>query len=281
MNKIKKMLMIIVAVLACLGIAFVALKYKNKNHLPKDPNAVIATSKFGDIYQRDLVAYVGKIQKFVGYKIEIENMSEEERTILIKEIVNQKKVLQDAINAKINETEEFKQREQETRNDLLKEVYLQSQINAYLTQDLLKTKYEELKKGLENKKEFKVKHILVKEENEINKVIKELKTKTFEEVAKQYSIDTTAQNGGDLGYVLEGQTVEEFNEMLKTQPINEISPAFKTKFGWHVLVKQEEREVKVPSFEDTVDTLKTSLTAEFIKNLTAKNVEEANIEIKK
>ena len=36
---------------------------------------------------------VNKIQKFVGYKIEINKISEDEKSILINEIVNQKKVL--------------------------------------------------------------------------------------------------------------------------------------------------------------------------------------------
>ena len=284
MNKIKKILAIVIFILICVAAVFF-IEYKNKSSkffsTKADPTIVIATSKFGDIYQKDLDEYVSKIQKFVGYKIEINNISEDEKSILINEIVNQKKVLQDAIEAKVEETEAFKTREQETKNDLLKEIYLQNQINAYLTEDLLKSKYEELKEGLEGKKEYKVKHILVKEETDIKKVVAELKTKTFDEVAKKYSIDTTAQNGGDLGYVLDGQTVEEFNEVLKTQKINEVSKPFKTKFGWHVLIKEDERKVKVPSFKDTEETLKTSLTAEFIKNLTEQNIKEADIQIKR
>lgn len=284
MNKIRKILILAIFVLICVGVLlFATFKYKPGKilSLKTAPTTVIATSKFGDIYQKDLNDYINKIQKFVGYKIEINNISEEEKTILIKEIVNQKKVLQDAIAAKTEESVNFKKREKETKNDLLKEIYLQEQINAYLTEDLLKSKYEELKKGLEGKKEYKVKHILVKEESEIKKVIEELKTRTFEEVAKQYSIDTTAQNGGDLGYILEGQTVEEFNDVLKAQKINEVSKAFKTKFGWHILIKEDERKVKIPSFKDTEETLKTSLTAEFIKNLTEQNIKEADIQIKK
>ena len=191
MNKIKKILAIVIFILICVAAVFF-IEYKNKSSkffsTKADPSAVIATSKFGDIYQRDLDEYVNKIQKFVGYKIEINNISEDEKSILINEIVNQKKVLQDAIEAKVEETEAFKTREQETKNDLLKEIYLQNQINAYLTEDLLKSKYEELKEGLEGKKEYKVKHILVKEETDIKKVVAELKTKTFDEVAKKYSV---------------------------------------------------------------------------------------------
>lgn len=279
MNKIKKILVILILLLIIVLISlFAAKKYKEKNsRLSLTTNNIVATSKFGNVYRKDLKEYCDKLEKVIGYKIDLEKISKEEKEILIKEIVNQKKILIDAKASKVNEKSEFKTREREVLNDLYKEVYLQEKISEYITDDLLKTRYNEFKKENENKKEYKVKHILTKTEEEIKKVQQELKTKSFDDVAKKYSIDTTASEGGSLGYVLEGQTVAEFDKVLREQPVNEISKPFKTQFGWHILIKEDERKIKIPSFKDSREVLKNTLTSEYVKELTDKNIKEADI----
>ena len=70
-------------------------------------------------------------------------------------------------------------------DNLLKELFLQDLINKNITEEAIKARYNEVNEVLKDKKEFKVKHIVVKTEEEINKVIKELKRNTFEEVAEK------------------------------------------------------------------------------------------------
>ena len=159
----------------------------------------------------------------------------------------------------------------------MKEIYLRSLIDKNITEDVVKNRYKQLKAELEGKLEFKVKHILVKEEKDIKKVQNELKTNKFEDVAKKYSIDTTAQNGGSLGYIIEGQTVKEFEDELKKAELNKISEPFKTQFGWHILVKEEQKNVKIPEFNEVKDNLKNELVGNFIKNYGENNVKKANI----
>ena len=58
----------------------------------------------------------------------------------------------------------------------------------------------------------------------------------FARSAAEYSDDPgSARNGGELGWVTQGEMVPEFEEMMLNTPQGELSPVFETQFGWHFL----------------------------------------------
>ncbi|ACO80786.1 Peptidyl-prolyl cis-trans isomerase SurA [Azotobacter vinelandii CA] len=58
----------------------------------------------------------------------------------------------------------------------------------------------------------------------------------FAELAKSFSEDPgSALNGGDLNWIDPNALVPEFREMMAKTPAGELSPPFKSPFGWHVL----------------------------------------------
>lgn len=58
----------------------------------------------------------------------------------------------------------------------------------------------------------------------------------FATVAAEYSDDPgSARNGGELGWVSQGEMVPEFEDMMLNTPQGELSPVFETQFGWHFL----------------------------------------------
>lgn len=96
-----------------------------------------------------------------------------------------------------------------------------------------------------------VRHILIKlsevvSEKDARHRIEGLKERLdngekFEELAKQYSEDGSASNGGDLGWVNPGDTVPEFEKTMTALAPGEISNIIKTPFGLHVMQVMERR----------------------------------------
>jgi len=64
----------------------------------------------------------------------------------------------------------------------------------------------------------------------------------FEVLARQYSEDGTASNGGDLGWVNPGDTVPQFEQAMNALKDNQISEPVRSPFGWHVIQVLERRK---------------------------------------
>ena len=65
----------------------------------------------------------------------------------------------------------------------------------------------------------------------------------FEQTASEFSDDPgSARNGGELGWVSQGEMVPEFETMMLNTPQGEVSPVFKSQFGWHFLRVDEVRD---------------------------------------
>ena len=64
----------------------------------------------------------------------------------------------------------------------------------------------------------------------------------FAVLAKQYSEDATADQGGDLGWVARGVVVPEFQQVMDGLEPGQISEPFRSRFGWHIVQVMERRE---------------------------------------
>lgn len=68
------------------------------------------------------------------------------------------------------------------------------------------------------------------------------KTADFAELAKKYSEDGSAPNGGDLGWMGPGDLVPEFEQAMNRLQIGEVSNPVKSEFGWHLIQVMDRRE---------------------------------------
>ncbi len=102
----------------------------------------------------------------------------------------------------------------------------------------------------------KARHILLKPSAIRNEAateaeIKALRQRTidgesFEELAREFSEDIgSALEGGDLGWTSPGQLVGAFQDAMDSTKPNDISPAFKSQYGWHILQVIERRDKDV------------------------------------
>lgn len=123
-----------------------------------------------------------------------------------------------------------------------------------ITEADLQKEYDTIKAEQGDKKEFKLRHILVKTEDEAKALIQALKDKktSFEEAAKKDSIDTgSGQNGGELGWGPSSNYVPEFAAAVESMKKGDLSAEpVQTQFGWHVIEVEDSRPVAFPTFEE-------------------------------
>ena len=97
------------------------------------------------------------------------------------------------------------------------------------------------------KTEAEVQEIRKKAEEVLQKAKRGAK---FEELAKQNSEDTTKDKGGDLGWVVQGQTVPEFERTAFSLPKGAISDLVETQYGLHIIKVVDREMARTQSFEE-------------------------------
>ena len=83
---------------------------------------------------------------------------------------------------------------------------------------------------------FKAKHILVAHEYEAKDILKKLEEgKTFEDLARDFSLCGSAKDGGDLGEFKKGMMVPTFEKAVMQLLPGQISGIVRTQFGFHII----------------------------------------------
>ncbi len=110
---------------------------------------------------------------------------------------------------------------------------------------------------------YRASHVLVADKDTAQMLFDKIKQgANFEQLAFDYSIDPQAKrNKGDLGYFVWGSMIDKFQETVYQMEPGEISPPFKTKFGYHIvkLVDKLPNENRAP-FAAMKESIKSQIT---------------------
>ncbi|MEK9575376.1 MAG: SurA N-terminal domain-containing protein [Gammaproteobacteria bacterium] len=117
--------------------------------------------------------------------------------------------------------------------------------------------YDEEKNRFSTDEERKAQHILVEKKVTADQVISLINEgKSFEDLAKEYSIDTGSKDsGGDLGFFGIGVMVPEFETAVFAMKEGEVSAPIKSEFGFHVIKLNKIKESSSKSFDEVKEQL--------------------------
>jgi peptidyl-prolyl cis-trans isomerase C len=129
--------------------------------------------------------------------------------------------------------------------------------------------------------EYNARHILVKTREEAEEIIHKLDNGAdFATLAKAKSTDTSASDGGSLGWFSTAQMVQPFADAVaKLQKGSYTKEPVQTKYGWHVILLEDTRESTPPAFDDIKDRLKVLVANQHLQQHIQQVREKAKIEI--
>ena len=130
-----------------------------------------------------------------------------------------------------------------------------------MTDEDVKTYFEENKATYGQAAQVEASHILVEDEATAKEVIEKINAGgDFAELAKEYSTDTTTkEDGGSLGTFGKGEMEEAFENAAFALEIGAISEPVETSYGFHVIKVTDKTEEKEAVFEEVKEIVSDDL----------------------
>lgn len=147
------------------------------------------------------------------------------------------------------------------------------------TEQELRAEYEN-QVGALPKVEYHARHILVATEPFAQGVVQRLeKGDKFEDVAKKESMDSSKDNGGDLGWFTPDRMVKPFADaVVSLKPGEYTHKAVQTQYGWHVIQLVDTRPLSPPPFDQVKQRLEQVVQAKKFKAYTDDLISKAKID---
>jgi len=206
--------------------------------------------------------------------------SPEFRNNLREFLITREILYQEAVRRKLDKAPDY-----QTQLDLAKQQIILAVLIEDLSKKLAPTEadvrqeYERVKaeRGGEVCKQYKSRHILVKEEADARQIIADLDAGgDFAAIAKEKSEDTgTKEQGGELDWSEAEGYVQPFGEALKALKKGErTKEPVKTNYGYHIIELEDVKSMPFPEFDQVKpqiqQQLATKMRDDYIADLRAK-----------
>lgn len=138
-----------------------------------------------------------------------------------------------------------------------------------LSDDELKTFFEEFRFQYQEAEQVQARHILVKTEEEAKAIKSELDGGAdFAKMAAEKSEDKgSGAAGGDLGFFGKGDMVPEFEQVAFSLEKGKISEPVKSDFGYHIIQVMDKKAAKDPTFEEAKARVTEDYTDQKVEDL--------------
>ncbi len=89
--------------------------------------------------------------------------------------------------------------------------------------------------------------------------------KDFGELARKYSEDSSASSGGEIGWIVRGQTVKEFEDAAFSSKPGQVSDLIKTIYGIHIVKVLDKQSAHLQSFDEVQQAIRATLEKEKVE----------------
>jgi len=180
------------------------------------------------------------------------------REMIRDELINRELVLREAKKKGMDKDPAIKASMELNSQTVLVRAYMQEFVkNNPPSEEQLKKDYEMIKSALGNK-EYRARHILVEKEDEAKDIIAQLqKGEKFEKLAAERSKDPGSKDkGGDLDWASPANYAKPFSDAMIALQKGKFTPTpVQTQFGWHVIMLEDVRDTKQPSYDEVKPNL--------------------------
>lgn len=180
--------------------------------------------------------------------------SAETRTAIKENLITMEAISQEATKMGLDRSPDVATRLELARQQILAAAYLDNYRKTHpISEEQMKAEYEKIKSAQGDTKEYKLRHILVANEAEAQKIIADLKKGgSFEKLAAAKSTDPGSKSkGGDLGWQTAGNFVKPFGDAVQSMKPGQVSEKpVQTQFGWHVIKVENERPYVFPPYQE-------------------------------
>ena len=187
------------------------------------------------------------------------------RKAVLEQLINKNLLLCEAKKNLYEYDPKFKAELAKIKDEMLANFAIEKAISGIkVTDEEIKTFYEEHKDELVGAETVEASHILVDSEEKAKEILASINEGkiSFEDAAKEHSSCPSSQQGGNLGEFTRGQMVPEFDAAVFDMQVDEIRGPVQTQFGYHLIKLNKKNQAKQIPFEE----IKAQLTQKVLSD---------------
>ena len=206
---------------------------------------------------------------------------------ILQEMVMQEVVYDDAKKQGLDKSKEFKDElvkvTEQIKTRLAVQLWQKKLMDKIsVTDQEVKDYYTKNKAEFQEKESVHASHILVKTEDEANKLIDQMKglkgaelESKFAELAKANSTGPSAPKGGDLGTFTQGQMVPAFDKAVFGMDVGTITTTpVKSEFGYHIIFLKDKKAARTLSLDEVKNFIEQRLKMDKFKTVVQDKMKE-------
>lgn len=236
----------------------------------------LATVNGKVITDEDLNALVSNLPQ---YQKDLALKDSNTRHQLIRDLIDQELMVQEATSKKLENSKEFKEAMNTLRKQALVNSLVQKQLAPKVTEVSVKD-YFAKHKARYSTDQVHAQHILVSTEKEADEILAEVKKPgvDFQKIAETKSKDPSAKNTrGDVGFFSRTQFDQAFTDAAFSANAGDIVGPIKTAFGFHIIKVIERKVGKIPEYAEIEQQIRADYQRDTLKAYVADLRKKAKI----